>query len=177
MFRCLGVRFGCFGVYVAQKWPKFRVGKIRTSFKLPRMSRTTPGQAQYGLSFKNRAAALQAMMTPSQQPRSLNFPLGKVPHEFWLWPVVARNPVFPLTTILQFRQRQSPNWPDSSGYRISSKGGAEGREPKISRFFFIFPPIFVLFVSLSGGLLVVSWCCLEAPGPLNVHVWSSRVVV
>ena len=30
---------------------------------------------------------------------------GKVPHELWLWPSVAKNPVFPLTTVLQLRKR------------------------------------------------------------------------
>ena len=31
--------------------------------------------------------------------------------------------------------------------------------------------------SLPGGLLVEFWWCFEAPGPSNVHVWSSRAVV
>ena len=37
--------------------------------------------------------------------------------------------------------------------------------------------IFALLVSLSGCLLVEFWWCFEAPGPLNVSVWSSRAVV
>ena len=49
--------------------------------------------------------------------------------------------------------------------------------PKISRFFFPLPPAkFVLFFDLWGssrGILVV----FEAPGPSNVNVWSSWVVV
>ena len=55
------------------------------------------------------------------------------------------------------------------------KGGVpKGGRPKISRFFSLSRHHFALFVSLlvsSRGNLVV----FEAPGPSNVHVWSSRV--
>ena len=58
-------------------------------------------------------------------------------------------------------------WPRREG---APNGGA-----KISRFFFP-PPATIFFLpSLSWGsrgILVV----FEAPGPSNVHVWSSRVV-
>ena len=53
--------------------------------------------------------------------------------------------------------------------RVGSAGGApKGGGPKILRFF-PSPAPFSLFLSLSEGLLVVFWWCLEAPGPSNVH--------
>ena len=65
--------------------------------------------------------------------------------------------------------------------RALQRGGSKGGGPKTGgpkfRGFFPSPaPIFVLFLSLWGssrGILVV----FEAPGPLNVHVSSSRAVV
>ena len=50
-------------------------------------------------------------------------------------------------------------------------GGAQ-----ISRFFFLLPSPFSLFLSLSGYLLVEFWWCLKRWSP-NVHVWSSLAVV
>ena len=48
--------------------------------------------------------------------------------------------------------------------------------PKFRVFFFPLPPQNSFFSSLSGGLLVEFWV-FEAPGPSNVHISSSRVVV
>ena len=61
-------------------------------------------------------------------------------------------------------------WPRKAG---PEGWGTEGWGPKISRFFFRLPPPVSLFFSLTVCLLVVFWWCLEAPGPSNVHVWSS----
>ena len=54
--------------------------------------------------------------------------------------------------------------------------GARRRGAQNFALFSLSPPPFSLFFSLSGGLLVQIWV-FEAPGPLNVHVWSSRAVV
>ena len=40
-------------------------------------------------------------------------------------------------------------------------------------FTFFFPLSFFFL----WGLLIEFWWCFEAPGPSNVHVWSSRAVV
>ena len=55
-------------------------------------------------------------------------------------------------------------------------GPPKGGGPKFRVFFFRLPPV-SFFLSLTVCLLVVFWWCLEAPGPSNVHVWSSGVVV
>ena len=44
-------------------------------------------------------------------------------------------------------------------------GGPKGGRPKISRFFPSLAPIFVLFLSFSGGLLVEFWWCLKRRDP------------
>ena len=51
--------------------------------------------------------------------------------------------------------------------------GPEGWGPKISRFFFPSPATVFSF-SLSFGLFRVILVVFDAPGPSNVHVWSSR---
>ena len=70
----------------------------------------------------NDLAALEArraIATTTQPPLFVGD--GEVPHDLWLWPSVARNLVFPLTTVLQLRTRGQqdgiPNWPDGSGSR------------------------------------------------------------
>ena len=55
--------------------------------------------------------------------------------------------------------------------------GPEGWGPKISRSFFPLPPQFFVLFSLSFGLFRGILVVFEAPGPSNVHVWSSRAVV
>ena len=55
--------------------------------------------------------------------------------------------------------------------------GPERWGPKISRFFFPLPPQFFILFSLSFGLFRGILVVFEAPGPSNVHVWSSRAVV
>ena len=46
----------------------------------------------------------------------------KVPHEMWLWPSVARNPVFPPTTVLQLRTR-SQTGPTALGTAFLPRSG------------------------------------------------------
>ena len=45
------------------------------------------------------------------------------------------------------------------------------------RAFFTLSHLHFRSFSLSGSLLVEFWWCFWRPGPLNVHVWSSRAVV
>ena len=58
------------------------------------------------------------------------------------------------------------------------KGGApKGGGPKIRALFSVSRPHVRSFCLSLGVFFVVFWWCLEVPGPSNVHVWSSRVVV
>ena len=56
-------------------------------------------------------------------------------------------------------------------------GSKGGRGAKISRFFSPSPATIFFLSSISLGVLVEFWWCLEPQGPSNVHVWSSRAVV
>ena len=58
------------------------------------------------------------------------------------------------------------------------KGGApKGGGPQNFALFFPLPPQFFFFPPLSFGLFRGILVVFEAPGPSNVHVWSSRGVV
>ena len=95
-------------------------------------------------------------------------------NQFWPKPILA-NPIW-----------ANPIWANPILDLVCHGGAPKGGErkvgprkggwPNISRFFPSPATIFALFVSLWGssrGFLVV----FEAPGPSNVHVWSSRAVV
>ena len=59
----------------------------------------------------------------------------------------------------------------------SQRGGPKGGGPKFRVLFSLSRQHFISFLSLSRGSLRGILVVFEAPGPSNVHVWSSRAVV
>ena len=90
-----------------------------------------------------------------------------------------------------FGQNHHQVWPNqvwptpyfSFKSRVRDRVGApKGRAPKggaqnFALSFFALPPQFAFFLPFIGGLLVNLSGVFEVPGPSNVHVRSSRVVV
>ena len=81
-----------------------------------------------------------------------------------------------ISTALSMQRVHVGRWDGLGGGRVG--GAPKGGGAKL-RGFFPSPDTspFSLFLSLSGCLFVEFWWCLRAPGPSNVHVWNSRVVV
>ena len=126
-----------------------------------------------------RKGGFEGVSKPLRSPK----PLSKPPFEATLQPLshpptrpVPDSPLpFPPGSLRGERGSPGVSCPKGRPKRVTWSGPRSVGSPKYLVLFLLSRLYFHSFF-LSGGL-VEFWWCFEAPGPSNVHVWSSRVVV